>query len=584
MAIGARATNPELDPSHVRQDTYSTISEPLLSYFLNRETFLNGESKKAPNGFFLVNSAALKPAGDGKSDAIDDESEEVREQLLNLINQGAPQIEGRSVTIIGAGVSGLSAGYELKRAGFNVTILEASSRVGGRVVTFRDPTFAPVHQEFDIGDLLDFQMENKFISLTGYRGGQTMTYDEFDKKLCDEDEELLRLFPGLKKNERGKTCDTLFHEAIEPVVQTFKAAFKAAPGDKPQKIKEGYKLITLKYDTYTLRTYLKEVAGWSDDAIKLYDLGNAHVVFENGFIESLKDAFLSSNHAGVAAQMKQLQGGMDLVPNAFISPDRGEDSLIDNIIFGARVVHLKDLEVEVGSVSRQVEVTYETSAAERRTVQSDYIILAIPYTAQRSITKSKPFQPKQEDAIREVRYVEVTKVLLQYKKRWWNDVFLSKKQGTDGGMVTDLPIRYTMFPVEKGNEQFKHSKRGAVMAAYTFQQDATILGAMSPARRIRMAADNLASVFPEADSLQYLEAGASQVFPTDELAGGSAFCYFGPLQKTMYLDAMCEPDWDHRVFFAGEQASFSHGWIQGALEAGLRCVQQVCDTAIKSSF
>ncbi|GKT47753.1 uncharacterized protein ColSpa_07934 [Colletotrichum spaethianum] len=68
----------------------------------------------------------------------------------------------------------------------------------------------------------------------------------------------------------------------------------------------GYKAITKKYDKYTLRSSLTEVAGWSDDAVELYDLGNAHVIFENGFIESLNDASLSSNQVGAAAKMKQL--------------------------------------------------------------------------------------------------------------------------------------------------------------------------------------------------------------------------------------------------------------------------------------
>ena len=45
--------------------------------------------------------------------------------------------------IVGAGISGLCAGYELKKAGYDVQILEASSRVGGRVKTFREPFFGP---------------------------------------------------------------------------------------------------------------------------------------------------------------------------------------------------------------------------------------------------------------------------------------------------------------------------------------------------------------------------------------------------------------------------------------------------------
>jgi monoamine oxidase len=113
---------------------------------------------------------------------------------------------------------------------------------------------------------------------------------------------------------------------------------------------------------YFLCSYLEGVARWSPDAIRLYDLGNAHVVFENGFIESFKDAFLSSNSGGGTAGMQQLQGGMGLVPKAFISPDRGSLSLADNITFNARVTNITDLAPATsGPFERpQIRVDYET--------------------------------------------------------------------------------------------------------------------------------------------------------------------------------------------------------------------------------
>src|SRR5262245_8218512 len=44
---------------------------------------------------------------------------------------------GRTVAILGAGVAGLCAAYELDRAGYDCTVLEASQRLGGRSLTLR---------------------------------------------------------------------------------------------------------------------------------------------------------------------------------------------------------------------------------------------------------------------------------------------------------------------------------------------------------------------------------------------------------------------------------------------------------------
>ena len=52
--------------------------------------------------------------------------------------RGLPAAEGRKVVVVGAGLAGLAATYDLVEAGADVTLIEASQRAGGRVRTIRD--------------------------------------------------------------------------------------------------------------------------------------------------------------------------------------------------------------------------------------------------------------------------------------------------------------------------------------------------------------------------------------------------------------------------------------------------------------
>ena len=57
----------------------------------------------------------------------------------------------KRVIVIGAGLSGMVAALELRSAGFDVTILEANSRPGGRVHTLREPFSDGLYAEAGAG-------------------------------------------------------------------------------------------------------------------------------------------------------------------------------------------------------------------------------------------------------------------------------------------------------------------------------------------------------------------------------------------------------------------------------------------------
>jgi monoamine oxidase len=56
----------------------------------------------------------------------------------NQLGLGTTRIAPKRVIVIGAGLAGLSAAFELTQTGHDVTVLEARTRSGGRVFTLRD--------------------------------------------------------------------------------------------------------------------------------------------------------------------------------------------------------------------------------------------------------------------------------------------------------------------------------------------------------------------------------------------------------------------------------------------------------------
>ena len=445
----------------------------------------------------------------------------------------------KRVLIIGAGMAGLVAAYELARAGHDPLILEAQNRVGGRVYTLRK--FAPglyaeagamriprVH-DLTLGYIEHFGLPLRPFLMGNPKGlvhvgGRRMTAEQAD---LTPDE----LGFAVADHERGRSVFALWEEATKDLKQMLEADAVT-----------GWEHIVREYDGYTLREFL-EVKGFSEGAIEMYGVMNfVEAGINNAVTEEFREDF------GKAYEdMQEIVGGSDLLPNAFYR------ELPDRVRFGAEV-HAIDQDAD------QVTVHFKTEAG-RYAVTGDYAIVTLPFSVLRQVEVLTPFSREKQRAIRQLNYSASTKILFQVSERIWET-----DDGIFGGAtVTDLPIRRMNYPTPDPT-----TSRGMLLASYTWDQDAARWGAMDEETRLEEALEDVSKIHPRIRDVY--EVGATHAWYNDRFANG-AFALFEAGQQTQLQADIVRPE--GRIHFAGEHCSLYHAWIQGALESGLRAARDI---------
>ena len=445
----------------------------------------------------------------------------------------------KDVVVIGGGLAGLVAAFELKRQGHRPIVLEAQNRVGGRVYTLR--TFAPglyaeagamrIPRAHDLTmaycelfglEMRPFVMGNPRGLV--HVGGVRITAQEAA-------EHPDRLPYELSDAERGRSASELWEDAIADLRAMIDAEGPTA-----------WEHVVREYDRFSLYDFLRE-RGLSDAAIEYYAVMNflesdLHTAFVEVLREELGRAYVD---------MQEVVGGMDRLPNAFY------EALQSEVRLGAEVYAL-DQDPD------SVTVHYKTEAG-RFTARGDYAVCSLPFSVLRTIDTVTPFSRGKQRAIRQLNYHASTKILFQVRHRIWEEA-----DGIEGGStVTDLAVRRLNYPTPDPS-----TERGILLASYTWGQDALQWGAMDPETRLEEALDDVSRIHP--GIREVFEVGASHAWYGDRWARG-AFALFAPEQQTKLQADIVSPE--GRIFFAGEHCSLYHAWIQGALESGIRAAREI---------
>lgn len=473
-------------------------------------------------------------------------------EMVSIIDNGLPKTTvPKNIIIIGAGMAGLVTGSLLKAAGHRVKILEANNRIGGRIYTMRMPETGlyldvgamriPYTHKLTLAYNKKFGLKlNPFINRNDkdiiYANGRKTTLKEYE-----ENPSLLH-YP-VAVNEEGKSSEELLMLAIQPILDFIKR--------NPEK---NWSIVEKDFGRYSTAEFLKDYPhqykmSFSPAAVEMIGvLLDLEGFLERSFVETLRFIFIFQQSTG----FYEIEGGNDALPKSFLP------QLKDDIIFQQKLMKIVQQEKGVIAYFRN-EKTFEYSS-----ITGDIIIVTIPFTTMRFV-EIEPYDSVSHEkwrAIRELHYMAATKIGIQFKSRFW------EKQGQLGGrIITDLPIRYAYYP----SYGIGTKGPGMVLGSYTWSYDALLWDGLSESDRIYYTLQNLGTILGNQVYDEFIS-GISKSWTLDPYALGG-FAIFQANQEAELQLNIVKPE--GRIYFAGDHTTLYHGWIQGAIESGIRSAAEI---------
>ena len=440
----------------------------------------------------------------------------------------------KRVVVLGAGLSGLTAGYELSRAGHDVTILEGNNRPGGRVHTLRG--FSDDHYaEAGAG-----RIPPNHVWTHKYAAHLGLTLEPFaptalaqvyvvgrKRIVVTPQTDLLACF-DFTPAEKQLGIPGMMQKYVAEPMQSFVAAAGDlwAPDWPPSALRE--------FDGISFFDFLRK-RGASSGFVEFFRMGaiprdmSALTVFRMLAMSDLR-------------QESKIRGGNDLLPKALA------DKLSGKIIYGARVV-------QFDQASSGASVNFELNGSRSR-LTADSIVCTLPFSVLRTLETPR-FSPLKRRAIAELQYAQVVRVALQSATRFWEREQLSG--------FADLDTSASIW-----NPTWDKPGASGILQLYQVGPLAEHLDTLSATARLQSASATIAQAFP---GLQPdLDRSVEFSWQRNEWSRG-AFTELRAGQAFAWGSAVAQSE--GRIHFAGEHASACPGWMQGALSSGYRAALEV---------
>lgn len=472
------------------------------------------------------------------------------EEMISIIRNGLRPSLSKKVIVIGAGMSGLVAASLLLKAGHNVTILEGNKRIGGRVYTVRKP-FTPGNY-LDAGAMripdnhqLVFEYIRKF-NLSFQEFQNSSPRDLFfvnnilvTRKQYEENPDILK-YP-LLEDEKGKTASELFIEATKPFVDLYN-----------ESTHEEQKDLKRKYSHYSMGQFLSNNPfgrSLSFNAIRKINVILGIEGFpEFSFVDILVDIIFPIFRK--ETKFYEITGGNDHLPYSFMS------EVQSHLLLNQKVNRI------IQSRSGVIIQTVNPQDGTHREYKADYVIVTVPFTVFQfiDVVPYDSISFKKWQAIREVTNVPSVKVGIEFKNRFWEDLHY-------GNIVSDLPSRFTYMPSHDQGS----GKPGVILASYSWGQNALLWNSKSKEAILAEVLHELSKVYGNQVYTEFLNYFVYNWSKNPYSAG--CFTLYTPGQVSDIGDYIHKPE--GRIHFSGEHTSSFHGWIEGAVESGVRAAYEV---------
>jgi len=482
--------------------------------------------------------------------------------------RGAIRLEGdargASVLVLGAGLAGMTAAYELRRAGYQVQVLEYNARPGGRNWTVRG---GDVYVElggarqvcgFDDGHYLNpgpWRIPHHHYAVLDYCRRLGVALEPFVQLNHNAYLHRPDAFGGAPKRIREVKAD--FSGGVAELLA--KATNKGALDDLVSKEDREILLEALR-DLGGLDHDLRYRAGPTASEYRGYERApggglsgrpvDAEPIGLNDILTSrLWSGLQSSLLYDFQTTMFQPVGGMGRIGEAFAR------ELGTAIRYEVKVV-------EIAQDERGVEVRFEDLAAGAPgTARADWCVCTLPL----SILGRMPVQvgAPMREAISALPYAPAVKVGLQFSRRFWEE-----DEGVYGGIsYTDQAIRQIAYP----NYGFNRGGKGVLLGAYRFGgANAYEFSAMSPQERVQAALEQGGAVHPQYRDA--FETGFSVAWARAPFTLGCA-ADWTEAKRAQHYDNLCAID--GRIALAGEHASYLPAWQEGAILSALDGIRRL---------